>query len=433
MKTHEKRVVTSLLVVVWAMLLSLSVFTAAAAQGDTVEIRVAWWGNQARHDATLAAVELFMKKHPNIKVLAEPAGWDGFMNKVAAEVAAKNEPDAFQFGDNTAAWAQAGHIYPLTEFVDSKVIDMSLISTQELCTYKGVLYLVPMGMNGTGMLYNKTLFDNAKVPYPTDDWTWEDFERIGKQVMQGNPGTYGSVDISLQQSDKNTIYRGIQMGTNWITPDLKMEGEPQLVEIFKFYERLRTEGFFPPPDETVIKNTQQVNFFGLGLAAMSPLPIGSAAMEQANLGDKGKVGIAMFPGSSTQPSGVTLTGGCMFAIGVNSKHKQEAAMFINFLANDPEAAMILKTVRGTPASSKARAAIMPNLSEIDKEIFSATDRQVKCHMPLGSVFNTKGAQDIFFNILKEEGETVAFKKATPEQAAKKAIARMQKSLDDANK
>ena len=36
-----------------------------------VELRVAWWGSQDRHDRTIKAIELFQKKYPNIKVGTE--------------------------------------------------------------------------------------------------------------------------------------------------------------------------------------------------------------------------------------------------------------------------------------------------------------------------------------------------------------------------
>ena len=42
-----------------------------AASGDQVTIRMSWWGGDSRHEQTLAAVDAFMKKYPNIKVETE--------------------------------------------------------------------------------------------------------------------------------------------------------------------------------------------------------------------------------------------------------------------------------------------------------------------------------------------------------------------------
>ena len=34
--------------------------------------------------------------------------------------------------------------------------------------------------------YNKEIFDEARVPYPTNDWTWDDFAEIAKLVSSGS-------------------------------------------------------------------------------------------------------------------------------------------------------------------------------------------------------------------------------------------------------
>lgn len=36
--------------------------------GDQVTLSISWWGGDSRHEATLAALELFEEKYPNIKV-----------------------------------------------------------------------------------------------------------------------------------------------------------------------------------------------------------------------------------------------------------------------------------------------------------------------------------------------------------------------------
>ena len=37
---------------------------------EKVELRINWWGGETRHKATLAAIDAFMKKYPNITVKA---------------------------------------------------------------------------------------------------------------------------------------------------------------------------------------------------------------------------------------------------------------------------------------------------------------------------------------------------------------------------
>ena len=63
---------------------------------ETIELRVAWWGSQDRHNRTLGAIELFEKKYPDIRVEAEFSSWNGYWERIAAQAAGGNLPDVFQ-------------------------------------------------------------------------------------------------------------------------------------------------------------------------------------------------------------------------------------------------------------------------------------------------------------------------------------------------
>ena len=45
------------------------------ANGDQVTLSISWWGGDSRHEATLAALELFEEKYPNIKVEPQYGAW----------------------------------------------------------------------------------------------------------------------------------------------------------------------------------------------------------------------------------------------------------------------------------------------------------------------------------------------------------------------
>ncbi|MCK5801648.1 MAG: extracellular solute-binding protein [Lentisphaeria bacterium] len=48
------------------------------------------------------------------------------------------------------------------------------------------------GVLGKVILYRKDLLDEAGIPYPKNDWTWEDFFRHCKQLTDPKKGTYGA-------------------------------------------------------------------------------------------------------------------------------------------------------------------------------------------------------------------------------------------------
>ena len=68
----------------------------AADSGEKIELRVAWWGSQDRHDRTIAAIEQFEALYPNIDVVYEFAGWGDYWTLMTTQAAGGNLPDVMQ-------------------------------------------------------------------------------------------------------------------------------------------------------------------------------------------------------------------------------------------------------------------------------------------------------------------------------------------------
>ena len=48
------------------------------------DIRFSWWGGESRHQATIAAAELFSAAHPDITLRTEYGAWSGWEEATAA-------------------------------------------------------------------------------------------------------------------------------------------------------------------------------------------------------------------------------------------------------------------------------------------------------------------------------------------------------------
>ena len=93
---------------------------------EPVELRVAWWGSQTRHDRTIKVIELFQKKYPNIKVSYEFALWDDYWVKMNTQAAGNNLPDVMQQDyQKIAEWVSKGLLMPLDPYVDSMARSIS--------------------------------------------------------------------------------------------------------------------------------------------------------------------------------------------------------------------------------------------------------------------------------------------------------------------
>ena len=77
--------------------------TIITSSDEQIEISLSWWGNDARHEYTLAAVKEFERIHPEIKVNCQYSDWSGYQQRSDAQMAANIEADVMQIN---YAWIQ---------------------------------------------------------------------------------------------------------------------------------------------------------------------------------------------------------------------------------------------------------------------------------------------------------------------------------------
>lgn len=51
--------------------------------------------------------------------------------------------------------------------------------------WNGKLYAIPLGGASAALAYNMDVFDQAKIPYPTDDMTWDQISDLCKRFTKG--------------------------------------------------------------------------------------------------------------------------------------------------------------------------------------------------------------------------------------------------------
>ncbi|HPZ50909.1 MAG TPA: extracellular solute-binding protein, partial [Propionibacteriaceae bacterium] len=116
------------------------------ASAGPVTLRFTWWGNDLRNKLTNQVIELFMQKHPTIKIAPEPTEWNAYWDKLATQVAGGNAPDVIQHDESQiAAYGSRGNLLELTT---QKVLDLSTMDAKVLDTGKvgGKVYGAPVGI-----------------------------------------------------------------------------------------------------------------------------------------------------------------------------------------------------------------------------------------------------------------------------------------------
>ena len=132
-------------------------------------------------------VARFEQLHPDIDVEIMWIPRTQYQAKFKTLVAAGQSPDIIYCGDVWVAYLLP-FLYDITDFVkrDSQEIDLDDFYPEVIkaCQYRGKYYYLPRWFNISLLYYNKKIFDEAGEPYPTADWTWDDYIRAGKKLTK---------------------------------------------------------------------------------------------------------------------------------------------------------------------------------------------------------------------------------------------------------
>ncbi len=148
-----------------------------------VEIKVAFWGSPDEVNIITGVVDKWQKAHPDIIVRMEHTPYRGYVDKLLTRIAGRSSPDIICTEvDLFVTFQSKDVLLDLTPYITGdpelnikefypKIIDRF--------TVNGKLYAIPRDTAPYACVYyNKKLFDEAKVPYPTDDW--DVFEMLDK-------------------------------------------------------------------------------------------------------------------------------------------------------------------------------------------------------------------------------------------------------------
>jgi len=157
-----------------------------------------------RIDSGAGAVELqerllapYLARHPGLELVGRPiAGRDEYRRALLTALAGDDPPDVFLLDDeDVPRVVDRGVALDLAPYLARGGVDPARYDQTLLAVFRrgAGLYGLPRGYTPVVVAYNKDLLDRAAIPYPTDDWTWDDFLQIAKQLTRDTDGD-GSID-----------------------------------------------------------------------------------------------------------------------------------------------------------------------------------------------------------------------------------------------
>ena len=233
-----------------------------------------WSGYEA---AMRSIIDAWAAEHPDVEVEGQFVP-DDYWTKVQTQVAGGTPPDVgiADYG-RLLVYAKNGTLLPITEMVarDSFPVDKMLPAAVAQYRWRkgdfdtggegGDLYGLPSDAQGFIFAYNKTMFDEAGVAYPTDDWTWDDLVAAGQAITEPDANKWGVLAIPNWILLMRGNFVSSAGGRNF-SADYKssMLDSAETIEAVKWsWDLIYTHKIAPPPGTTA-----QTNPFMSGQVAM---------------------------------------------------------------------------------------------------------------------------------------------------------------------
>jgi multiple sugar transport system substrate-binding protein len=197
----------------------------------------------------------------NITPVADPNA--NFYTKLQTMYAGGTPPDLASFqGWEWQTYADKGLLAPVDEWITrdnaGSAYPQGFSSVEQSTKRGGKTYLIPLQMGVMVMFYAKKLFDEAGVPHPKDEWTFDEFVETAKKLTDAGKGTFGYQMNGNWFRDIGWIVgTGKREFDNIIDPTKAQFNTPEIVERMTItsYDMAHTFKAAPSPADTSGANT----------------------------------------------------------------------------------------------------------------------------------------------------------------------------------
>lgn len=238
-----------------------------SSSGKSEELKVAIWDTHQQK-----GIEEIIKDftaETGIKASVQVLDWNSYWTLLEAGATGGDMPDVFWMHSNEAVKYMSNDILlDITDKVNSSEkleMDKFPQDLKDMYTYDGKIYAVPKDMDTIAIWYNKTMFDEAGIKYPTADWTWDDLYEIAKKLTKDDGSQYGFAMNPSNEQDTwmNIVYT---MGGTILKDDgTSGFDDPQTIKAMEFVDKL-VKDVCPPAN--IMSETGTDVLFQSGKVAM---------------------------------------------------------------------------------------------------------------------------------------------------------------------
>ena len=299
----------------------------------------------------------FEESHPGTTIQLTLPPDAEYTTKLQILLATGDGPDIITTTSLTPKLLEQGRLLDLTDLVkaDPVMMDEKMFIQAGWDIYRfgtGSIYGVYSGADTHLLYYNKALFDQAGVEYPTPEWNWDNFLDAAKKltIVEGDRTTQWGTSLSI-------------LVASWGMSNLVWEEGGDIVGERPFYSKLTLD------NEPVIKVLKFIQDM-VHVHKVAPAPSQANALGDAASFESGKVAMVIDGGWSIQarkeitafewdiamlPQGTagfwgTFWPGTPMQISADSKNPELAWEYVRwFAASDEGQALVAKQLIQVPA------------------------------------------------------------------------------------
>lgn len=301
--------------------------------GDTLSISI-WDSNQ---EPGINEILADFTEETGIKTKLTVVKWDEYWTMLEAGAQGGSLPDVFWMHSNESQRYMSNDM--LLDLTD-KIADSDLIDPANypediwgLYTYDEKYYAVPKDVDTIALWYNKAMFDEAGLAYPTADWTWDDVTEAAKKLTKEDGSQYGLAvrNDNNQAGYYNMIYDN---GGYIINDDKTKSGwdDPKTIEAMEVLEGWIKDDVMPPI-ETMSENGEDV-LFQSGKVAMVLQGSWMVAAYRDNEYTAENCDVVELPKNAATGRRASVYNGLGWAASANGKNTENAWKLIEYLGSE---------------------------------------------------------------------------------------------------
>lgn len=332
-----------------AALVGAALAVGMAAPALAGEIRIACYSDGNECEVTGALAQRFMQANPDVKVTIDQVSYKTIQESLPVQLAAGNGPDIARTTDFGAISKYLLDMRPMLK--DAAYWDANFGATLPWMRAneadKGI-YGLPTQLTVTGLIVNKTLFDQAGMAIPGAKASWDDWAAATAKVAKTTKTDFG---MAMDRSGHRFAAGAISYGAKYFAAD----GAPSVVDAgFKeFAHRFVDWNKDGTLDREVWAAAGGAAYrdafedFANGRIVAYDSGSWQVSRLQSSIGDGFEWDIVPPPCGPAACS--PMPGGASFVAFKTSKSPADVARFLDYLASEPVYAELMAKTSNIPA------------------------------------------------------------------------------------